>query len=72
MHNESRNGYLVAAWEDVPKNARAMSSKLRKAMHALKGIGIEVTQSKHDRTWRIKWREVASDEEVFASVAPPF
>jgi len=41
-------------------------------MHALKGIGIEVTQSKHDRTWRIKWREVASDEEVFASVAPPF
>ena len=73
IHNEVRHGYLVAAREDVPTNARAMSSRLRRVMHALKDIaGIEVTQSKHDRRWRIKRREVASDEEVLAAFHPPF
>jgi hypothetical protein len=72
MHSEVRKGYLVAAREVIPKNARAMSSKLNKAMPALEDIGIEVTKkSKHDRIWRIK-KKVASDEEVFASIAPPF
>ena len=73
MHDAVRNRHQVAAREDMPKNARAMSSRLRRVMHALKEIkGIEVTQSKHDRRGRIKRANVASDEEVLAAFHPPF
>jgi hypothetical protein len=67
------NETINAARADIPATPRAMTNRINRVIPALRQLrGIEIVKDKHDRSWRITPPDVATDDEVFASVRAPF
>jgi len=71
LHQHVANKVITASPADVPSNARAMTSRINRVAEPLRRFhGVEI--AKREREWIISSAPVATDEQVFASIQPPF
>lgn len=71
LHQHIANKVITASLADVPNNARAMTSRINRVAEPLRRFhGVEI--GKREREWIISSAPVATDEQVFASIQPPF
>lgn len=71
LHQHIAGKVITASPADVPSNARAMTSRINRVAEPLRRFhGVEI--GKREREWIISSAPVATDEQVFASIDPPF
>lgn len=71
LHQHIAGKVITASPADVPSNARAMTSRVNRVAEPLRRFhGVQI--GKREREWVISSAPVATDEQVFASIQPPF